>query len=122
MRAAIHPYYAPGIKRNPARRTYNDFQLMKIIMTIVCKHYNLQPWEVIGSRRHRAYVQARQMFCYLTRTTRQTIPLKKIGQAIGGRDHSTVIHAVRQIQNELSYDKQVQLASEILNNHIKEFI
>lgn len=122
MRAAINPYYSPGIKRNPARRTYNDFQLMKIIMTIVCKHYNIQPWEVICARRYRVYVQARQMFCYLARTTRQTIPLKKIGQVIGGRDHSTVIHAVRQIKNELSYDRQVQLAAELLIEEIKEFI
>lgn len=113
----INPYYSPGIKRNPAKRTYNDQEIMSQIAELVCKQYDIKEWQLKCNRRLRPYVRARQMFCYLTRDTKVEIPLKTIGGFLG-RDHSTVIHSIRQIENDLTYIAQAKVEVEFLKREI----
>jgi hypothetical protein len=59
--------------------------------------------DVVSRRsRHRQFARARQLFFYFAR--KQTMAsLREIGQYAGGRDHSTVIHGVAIIENEMRY-------------------
>ena len=70
------------------------------ILKIVCEYFDLSTNFVTGRSRKIAYVEARHIGMYLSRKhTRQG--LKAIGLLYGGRDHTTVIHAVHHVENIL---------------------
>ncbi len=73
------------------------------IIEKVCKHYNVGQQHVLGKSRKRDYVQVRQISMYLAQKYTK-MPAGRIGQLIGGRDHSTVIHSCHTIEQRLKVD------------------
>ena len=90
--------------------TFRKAKRMNInrIINTVSNYYSIDRSHILGTKRLRQYVAPRQVVCYLARELRSDLTLKQIGSAMGGRDHSTVIHAVRTVNNELSYKKELQ--------------
>jgi chromosomal replication initiator protein len=74
------------------------------ILEAVCQHYDVTPQNVFSKSRKRDYVQARQMSMYLAQKFTK-MPTSRIGQLIGGRDHSTVIHSCSAVEQRLKVDK-----------------
>lgn len=66
------------------------------IIDAVCKFYKVKTTDICGSSRKATFVRARQTLMYLLRKELD-LPLAQIGQLLGGRDHSTVIHAIDKI-------------------------
>jgi len=72
--------------------------------------------DVVSSKaRHRQFARARQLFFYFARKHTMA-SLREIGQYAGGRDHSTVIHGVTAIENELHYKSFRALVQKIEGN------
>ncbi len=66
----------------------------------VCQYFKITLTELISKSRERKYSEPRQIAMYLTRKyTKKTLP--DIAMAFGGKDHSTVIHAIKKIEKEL---------------------
>ncbi len=66
----------------------------------VCQYFKITLSELNSKSRERKYSEPRQIAMYLTRKyTKKTLP--EIAMAFGGKDHSTVIHAIRKIEKEL---------------------
>lgn len=84
------------------------------IMEIVADYYAIKVSELKSKRRTRNITFPRQIAMYLARDLTDS-SLPEIGQAFGGRDHSTVIHAVEKIESELKLDPS-------LHNTITELI
>lgn len=63
----------------------------------VCRHFRVSQGDVFGSSRKAKYVFARQMVMYLLRKELD-LPLVQIGQMVGNRDHSTVIHGIEKVE------------------------
>ncbi len=76
------------------------------IMSSVCNYYQVSERDVLGQRRFRPYVRPRQIVCYIAKYNIPHITLKDIGRYLGNRDHSTVIHAVRSVEDEMSYNQK----------------
>ena len=74
------------------------------IMEKVCHHYGVSQQSAFGKSRKRDYVQVRQVSMYLAQKYTK-MPASRIGQLIGGRDHSTVIHSCNTIEQRLKIDK-----------------
>ncbi len=74
------------------------------ILETVCQHYHVTPQNVFSKSRKRDYVQARQVSMYLAQKFTK-MPTSRIGQLIGGRDHSTVIHSCTTVEQRLKVDK-----------------
>ena len=74
------------------------------IMEKVCNHYGVSQQSAFGKSRKRNYVQGRQVSMYLAQKHTK-MPASRIGQLIGGRDHSTVIHSCNTIEQRLKVDK-----------------
>ncbi len=73
------------------------------IIDIVCEHFNLQRVKVCGKPRYRYIVETRMIIAYLLRADKYlNLSLNQIGGLLGGRDHSTVMHSVKQIDNLMS--------------------
>jgi chromosomal replication initiator protein len=80
------------------------------ILRIVAKHYGVSRADLLSSRRTANVVRPRQIAMYLAKTlTLRSLP--EIGRRFGGRDHTTVLHAVRKIEGLVQGDKG--LAEEI---------
>jgi chromosomal replication initiator protein len=71
------------------------------ILRVVSKHFGVSRSDILSQRRHRSVVWPRQIGMYLSKqlTTRS---LPEIGRRFGGRDHTTVLHAIRKIDGELN--------------------
>ncbi len=74
------------------------------ILENVCNHYHVSPQQVFSRSRKRDYVLVRQISMYLAQKYTK-MPASRIGQLIGGRDHSTVIHSCTAIEQRLKVDK-----------------
>ncbi len=77
------------------------------IIKTVANHYRIKQSAVRGKRRSKELVKARHIAMYLLRNELQ-IPLEEIGQWFAGRDHSSVIHAVKKIEQDLILNQNIQ--------------
>ena len=75
------------------------------IMNAVCNYYQVESRHLFGIKRNRPYVRPRQIVCYIAKYNIPHITLKEIGRYLGNRDHSTVIHSVRSVEDEMSYNQ-----------------
>jgi len=74
------------------------------ILETVCQHYGVSQQSVFSKSRKREFVQVRQVAMYLAQKHTK-MPASRIGQLIGGRDHSTVLHSCSTIEQRLKVDK-----------------
>src|SRR5690606_24936467 len=84
----------------------------------VSDHYNIRLSDMIGPKRVRSYARPRQVAMYLAKqlTTRS---LPEIGRRFGGRDHTTVIHGVRRIEDLKQKDSQIADDLELLRRALE---
>jgi chromosomal replication initiator protein len=73
------------------------------ILDKVCHHFNVTQQNVFSKSRKRDYVIVRQVSMYLAQKYTK-MPASRIGQLIGNRDHSTVIHSCSTIEKRLKVD------------------
>lgn len=77
------------------------------IQKIVAKHYKIKMADLVGMSRKQTLVMSRQIAMFLIKElTGHSLP--EIGAAFGGRDHTTVLHAVRKIRTMSVVDGQVK--------------
>ena len=89
------------------------------IQRVVARHYNVSRQELVSNRRTRVIVKPRQIAMYLSKTlTPRSFP--EIGRRFGGRDHTTVLHAVRKIEELISGDTKLSHEIELLKRLINE--
>ena len=88
------------------------------ILEKVCRHYNVEQRQVFSKSRKRDYVQVRQVSMYLAQKYTK-MPAGRIGQLIGNRDHSTVIHSCNAIEQRLKVDMAFQAEISSIENSFK---
>ncbi|MEL6965775.1 MAG: chromosomal replication initiator protein DnaA [Pseudomonadota bacterium] len=89
------------------------------IQRVVGRHYNVPRTDLLSTRRTQVIVRPRQISMYLSKIlTPRSLP--EIGRRFGGRDHTTVLHAVRKIESLLKDDKQLAQEIELLKRLIHE--
>jgi chromosomal replication initiator protein len=87
------------------------------IQKLVATHFNVSRADILSSRRTANVVRPRQIAMYLAKTmTLRSLP--EIGRRFGGRDHTTVLHAVRKIEemasNDLGLSQELDLLKRLL--------
>ncbi len=88
-----------------------------MIQKIVCEYFNLKPEELKAKTRRREIVQPRQIIMYFAKKYTKA-SLQVIGTMCGGKDHSTVLHACRNIEDLKQTDKQVRAYVEDIDKKI----
>lgn len=87
----------------------------KMIVDETAKYFGLQSEDIMSTDRSRTVVNSRQIAMYLCRELTE-LSLPKVGEAFGGRDHTTVMHAVKKITNSMNEDSTTyQSVTEITN-------
>ncbi len=93
--------------REPKRVKIEDIQ------KLVATHYNVSRADILSSRRTANVVRPRQIAMYLSKVlTLRSLP--EIGRRFGGRDHTTVLHAVRKIEGLTGSDRSLSEEVELL--------
>ncbi|MBR5325693.1 MAG: chromosomal replication initiator protein DnaA [Prevotella sp.] len=88
------------------------------ILEKVCRHYGVNQQHVFSKSRKRDYVQVRQISMYLAQKYTK-MPASRIGQLIGNRDHSTVIHSCNTVEQRLKVDKSFSAELSSIENSFK---
>ncbi|MBL3584142.1 chromosomal replication initiator protein DnaA [Rhodovulum sulfidophilum] len=84
----------------------------------VSEHFNMRLSDMIGPKRHRTIARPRQIAMYLAKQlTQRSLP--EIGRRFGGRDHTTVMHAVKRIEDLRSKDSQIDEDLELLRRMLE---
>ena len=78
------------------------------IQRTVCEEYDIRMSEMIGRGRPKMIAEARQVAMYLTRMMAK-MSLVDVGKAFGNRDHGTVIHAVKVVENRMEIDDRFRV-------------
>lgn len=80
------------------------------ILRVVSRHFGISKGDLLSRKRHRSVVQPRQVAMYLAKQlTGRSLP--EIGRLIGGRDHTTVLHAIGRVEYRMT--GEVKLRDEI---------
>ncbi len=87
------------------------------IIDVVCRFYHVTKAELIGKKRNKELVDPRQMCIYLM-SELLTLPLTSIGEIMGGRDHTTVIHARDKISELIKTDQKTKIIASDLKDMI----
>jgi len=90
---------------------------IQTIIDTVTAYYNIKVSDVQGKRRHRSVTVPRQVCMYLARK-RTGHSLEEIGGYFGGRDHTTVMHAIRTIGERLDADADFAAQVNQLDNQL----
>ncbi len=99
--------------QDPRRVKIDDIQ------KLVASHYNISRADILSSRRTANVVRPRQIAMYLSKVmTLRSLP--EIGRRFGGRDHTTVLHAVRKIEDLVAKDKSLSEVIELLKRILNE--
>ena len=102
-RSAARQRAAGHDRRNPAR---------------VAEHFNIKLAEMTSSRRARVVARPRQVAMYLAKQlTSRSLP--EIGRKFGGRDHTTVMHAVKKIEELIASDRALAEDVELLRRMLQ---
>jgi chromosomal replication initiator protein len=89
------------------------------IQRIVARQYNVSRADLLSSRRTANVVRPRQVAMYLAKVlTLRSLP--EIGRRFGGRDHTTVLHAVRKIENLANKDTSFAEEIEALKRQLQD--
>ena len=88
------------------------------VINVVADYYNISPSDITGKVRTGQIALARHIAMYLIRK-HLDVPLKKIGDMFGGKDHTTVMSGISKVDKELKTNKQLQEAIEELEAKLK---
>jgi chromosomal replication initiator protein len=111
----------PGLVRHVLRRLGEDQSGdtcgLSEIVDAAAQEFGVPPKAVLGRDRHRKVSRARQVAMYLARElTRHN--LTEIGRGIGGRDHTTVLHAINQVGSSVNADPALRNSVENLKRRL----
>ncbi len=89
----------------------------ELIITTVAEHFGITNLEIASQKKNKEIVFPRQLAMYLCRNMTD-VPLKTIGEYLGGRDHTTIMHGIEKISTELRTNEQLKSTIETLKKKI----
>jgi chromosomal replication initiator protein len=98
------------------RRPRHHLTLARVL-DVTARHHNVSVADLVGPRRTGRLTQARQIAMYLAReVTMASLP--QIGEAFGGRTHSTVLHSCNKVADDLAHDDLLRQGIEAIQQEL----
>jgi chromosomal replication initiator protein len=92
---------------------------VEMIQKEVADYYNISVTELKAKKRNKNILFPRQVAMYLSRQLTK-LSLPEIGQAFGGKDHTTVLHSCKKMEQDVSEDRDLKSILEKLTAHLKQ--
>ncbi len=90
----------------------------ELLINIVSDHMNVSYDDITSSKRSKDIATARQIVMYLCRKYLDRYSLQQIGDALGGRDHSTVLNGVEKIKSMIDTDSNMKITIETIEKKL----
>jgi len=87
------------------------------IINRVCTVFSVSEEEIVGKSRRKNIAEARQVVAYLARKVLD-MPFNSIGIHLGGRDHTTIMHAEKKVEELIKKDKRLKRRVDIIYNEL----
>jgi len=87
------------------------------IINRVCAVFSVSEEEIVGKSRRKNIAEARQVVAYLARKVLD-MPLNSIGIHLGGRDHTTIMHAEKKVEELIKKDERFKRRVDIIYNEL----
>ena len=87
------------------------------ILEVVAAQRNLKVIDLTGSKRTKEIAESRMLAMYLGRSLTD-LSLKDIGQAFGGRNHTTVIHAIKEIESSCEKNEELKRSIQTIKRRL----
>jgi chromosomal replication initiator protein len=97
-----------GLKREQRLKPFFEKQYIKWVKEMVCRDCSISPLQLTSPSRNGGLPKYRYMCYQLIKDEFPTIALGRIGQNFGGRDHSTVVHGLREFAEIIQKDENFQ--------------
>lgn len=111
------PFLLPILSAGNLENICEPISIRKI-QRMICRHYQVTRYDMLSKRRPANVCWPRQIAMYLAKTmTLKSYP--HIGREFGGKDHTTIIHAVRKVEQKMSEDPLIKDAVETLERIIR---
>ena len=88
-----------------------------LILNTVAEHYNISPEDITSKKRNGELIEPRHVVMYLCRSL-VDIPLKSIALLLNKRDHTTVIHGINKISEEIEKDSELKNRIDIIKKKL----
>ena len=88
-----------------------------LIINVVAEHFGITSDDITSKRRNSEFVQPRQICMYLCRKLTQE-SLQSIGKALGKKDHTTVIHGIDKVTEEIQTNEELKNRIDIIMKKI----
>lgn len=88
-----------------------------LIIEIVSEHFGVNPEDITSKKRNSEFVQPRQVVMYFCRTLTAT-PLQSIARILGKKDHTTVIHGINKVTEEMKNNEEFKNKIDIIRKKI----
>ena len=115
--SAIDMHLAERIIKRAVKIDNHPLTIDNILET-VCNHFGVSQQNVFSKSRKRQLVQVRQISMYLAQKYTK-MPAARIGQLIGGRDHSTVLHSCTAVEQRMKVDSSFKDELNSIENSFK---
>ena len=79
----------------------------KLVLNLICSYFNLNQKDLISAKRQKELVLPRHIAMFIL-SENLNMTVEKIGQILGNRDHTTVMHGRDKIKKLISTDREVQ--------------
>ena len=103
-----------GFLRNNRKR---EWKIRWQIVEIVAEQFGVTPAEIVSSKKSRNIAFPRQVSMYLCRKLTD-VSLNDIGKKLGNRDHTTVLHGINKIENDMEKDNTLENTIGVLSKKI----
>ena len=90
----------------------------QLIIEVVSDHFNISVDQMISKNRSSGISKPRQIAMYLCKTMVSEVSLDTVGSLLGGRDHSTIIHGVNKITDEIETNETMAATVETIKKKI----
>lgn len=88
-----------------------------LIINVVAEHFGVKPEDITSKKRNSEFVQPRQVVMYLCRELTDT-SFTNIGKLLGKKDHTTIIHGVNKINEEVKTNEELRNKVDIIRKKI----
>ena len=109
--------------QNAIRDILNDNQPVPVtverIINEVGRTYGISPADIRSTKRNAQVSSARQISIYIVREITQ-MPMSTVGKEFGGRDHSTIVYAIQQVQKNMRNDQRYKETVEDIIKNIRD--
>lgn len=98
---------------------HNEIEITpEIILQVVCEHYDISSQAVLSNKKTKEISVVRQIIMYLLREYINDMSLKSIAEFLGKKDHTTIMHGIGKIENEMEHDSKLKNNIDIIKKKL----